>query len=354
MPTQVKKCAEARCGHAGSQVGDTSSSCFTRCEQGHYCPEGSVCRYVISNRPNENDNWISPGPTYECGGPQYYCPEGTGILPLEVGVGYYSIYQESWGTPSNAVARAICEERTFCEGGIKNDSYAGHYVTDEGATRNIMLANVCQKGYFCPVGSKRATETSCAVEGALDAAKSYCPAGTDTVLTVPVGEYSLPLLYMEEDEITPQLDQDGNTIPYPTHLRYDKAACPADSACPDGGLALPVVEYAQCETLYVQEGELSSLHLKQFAAVLHPYASTFTVNFTLVSVDWWGDNALTAADELCTAVKACAPTDVNCGNQAGQFFLNSTGGLEFDSVEYPTWLNFDFCDSAESTTYKVW
>lgn len=64
---------------------------YTLCEEGYYCPEGS-----ISARQ------------YECGGPDKYCPLGSSA-PLNVSLGYYSIghNQSNWNTRHNQI---VCEK----------------------------------------------------------------------------------------------------------------------------------------------------------------------------------------------------------------------------------------------------
>lgn len=61
-------------GSYGSSLGLSSPSCSGPCPAGYYCGEG-LAKADLGRR---------------CGGPQWYCPEGSGA-PFEVGIGNYTV-----------------------------------------------------------------------------------------------------------------------------------------------------------------------------------------------------------------------------------------------------------------------
>ena len=85
-------------GRFGCASGLGLPDCNGACAAGFYCPAGAVSSHV-----------------HECGGAQYYCPDGSGA-PTPVLEGYYSVGGVS---TMQQTAQALCPNGTYCADGVK-------------------------------------------------------------------------------------------------------------------------------------------------------------------------------------------------------------------------------------------
>ena len=131
-------------------------------------------------------------------------------------------------TPLNAAAtersgQARCEAGYFCSGGVRTSCPAGKYSGAVGAT-NSGTCQDCTRGFFCPLSSTQPTEQPCGFgQPAGQEANVYCPAGTNTRLTVQTGQRSLP-------------------ADAPPDQRYAVEPCPLGHEC-RFGIAYPFIQF---------------------------------------------------------------------------------------------------------------
>lgn len=183
-------------GRFGFTTELNNARCSGPCAPGYYCPAGSSSK-------NE----------HACGGPDVYCPIGSGE-PVNVGAGNYSsvaidAYEHEDGTlitASTNVASTVaadarasqrrCEPGYYCEDGVRRPCPAGRYGAEPGLqtrecngrcppgmwcaersttalpTRNGSYCasggcttedgdGPCAPGYYCPRGSASATQRPC-------------------------------------------------------------------------------------------------------------------------------------------------------------------------------------------------
>ncbi|KAJ1461083.1 hypothetical protein M885DRAFT_612256 [Pelagophyceae sp. CCMP2097] len=178
-------------GRYGATTGLQTAECSGLCSPGYFCPTGST-------RPTE----------FACGAPELYCPLGS-ARPRGVGAGNYSTTAvkgfeaddadgafyvaatAALGATSAFDVRAresVCEPGYFCRGGVRRPCPAGTYGSEFG-----LFAETCQgpcpPGMFCSEAARWATPVSagrfCARGGCASARGEggcavgyYCPRGS--------------------------------------------------------------------------------------------------------------------------------------------------------------------------------
>jgi hypothetical protein len=78
---------------------------------------------------------------------------------------------------------SLCSPGHYCIDGIQHTCPAGSFNEEQGSY-SIKSCKPCLEGYYCPIGSVRATQIRCGD------ASVYCPAGSASPLQVPSGYYS--------------------------------------------------------------------------------------------------------------------------------------------------------------------
>lgn len=136
-------------GRYGSSPGLTNATCSGVCSAGYVCPAGSSSSTVQA-----------------CGGPAWYCPEGSGSAK-SVPAGWYSTGQSA-STRSGIVE---CGAGRYCIGdGEARLCESGRYGNMSGLSSDA-CSGECVAGYYCPAGSSSAQEhvrvvaLSCIVNG---------------------------------------------------------------------------------------------------------------------------------------------------------------------------------------------
>ena len=235
------QCLLCPSGTYGARDGLVSPTCDGLCSPGFYCPAGSTrptqvrCPAGRYGRlpGSENDQctgesapgfFALPGSTSatqnRCGGPNYYCPAGSGHR-IEVTRGWYTTgtgiqavhgnvdSPDAWGlgghdiTNATRDAQAICEAGSYCEQrtGVRQPCPPGTYGETEGLfTKNCTAP--CPAGFYCPEGSVRPIICPAGRYGAVAALSAagcsgackpgyYCPAGSTRVdqVACPAGSY---------------------------------------------------------------------------------------------------------------------------------------------------------------------
>lgn len=153
-------------GTYGNTNGLSSSSCSGFCEEGFYCPIGSVSSKQKS-----------------CGSDsRLYCPKGS-KQPLHVGLGYYATtyYGEVGGGFGDEMP---CTPGYYCQNGRRMLCPAGRYGL-ASLEINSSCTGACMAGWYCPEGSTSKFEKSCGDPGV------YCGPESATPLFVDKGYYSI-------------------------------------------------------------------------------------------------------------------------------------------------------------------
>ena len=94
-------------------------------------------------------------------------------------------YGAGGNDPTTRAMNGVCEQGTYCVGGVQFDCPAGTYGLTEGLTE-AKCDGLCARGYYCPQGSVTGTEMPCppgtygATRGLTDASCSgACTRGYD-------------------------------------------------------------------------------------------------------------------------------------------------------------------------------
>jgi hypothetical protein len=143
------------------------------CSTGYYCPPGSTVSTQIS-----------------CGGSNYYCPQGIST-PFVVDIGFYSFGIFSSPAASQNIldvttrtSQKLCEPGYYCSDGVRYPCQGGLYSNEYG-TNSSSCKGSCEPGYYCESASDTSTQYVCGDPSV------YCPTGSSTPITVPLGYYSL-------------------------------------------------------------------------------------------------------------------------------------------------------------------
>ena len=241
-------------GNYGSTTGLTTGECSGKCNQGYYCMEGSTtptqqkCGGIEWYCPKGSAHPIRVTKSYytapltvdqdlryeqricdagyycingtrtECGGRNYYCPEGS-VERREVPKGYVSGPDES--SEMTRYEINYCPAGFYCVNGGKNECGVNKYCPEGSSspkdvpegyiagpevaidTQKSLIMN-CTEGYYCSGGAMM----DCGVG-------FYCPAGSSDPIPVPFGYFTLP-----------------NDVPL--FLRFAISICPLGSYCLSG------------------------------------------------------------------------------------------------------------------------
>ncbi|CAM9593374.1 unnamed protein product, partial [Ascophyllum nodosum] len=143
-------------------------TCSNLCPAGWYCPTGTVHPFSLA-----------------CGGPRFYCPEGSG-RPLPVDRGFHAIGVKSapGGQPGGYSAQRRCPIGRFCVDGVSFPCPPGRFGASQLST-NSSCTGVCRKGHFCPEGSYRADQHVCGN------VSLYCPEGSSAPAVASAGFYTV-------------------------------------------------------------------------------------------------------------------------------------------------------------------
>eukprot|EP00752_Nemacystus_decipiens_P014158 g12590.t1 len=220
-------------GTIGSSAGLTSPSCSGPCPAGYFCGVSAI----------EGER---------CGGPRWYCPEGSSHR-LEVGAGNYSVE----GPPDRRAAQAVCPTGTYCQEGVSIPCPAGTYGDAPGLFSPV-CSGACPAGRYClsgtPVPSASASIAAVddvglacppgryGVEGMGDAMCTgpcpkgyYCPAGSVSGLAYGSGYYC-PEGSAERKNVTVGWFATGGGGEW---TRSGQVECPAASGEGGGGSTPP-------------------------------------------------------------------------------------------------------------------
>ncbi len=152
-----------RAGHYGSAWLATSSYCNGPCDEGHYCPEGSISPTEI-----------------KCGSPSRYCPRNSS-KPMEVEKGYYATGGLDDARRTNQTLTPI---GLYSISGLIYICPAGTYGATEGLSATSCSGPCNQPGWYCPAGSITPFQKACGSDNV------YCPATTVAPLVVHDGYYT--------------------------------------------------------------------------------------------------------------------------------------------------------------------
>lgn len=171
-------------GHYGDAAGQVEATCSGPCAAGHMCVQHfDTLTQLLTG---------STSPTqHECGGPDVYCPAGSGAV-TEVRQGYYTVDEQGrTGDGSNPRANMTrsgerkCEIGHYCSGGLKYQCPAGRFGDTEGQS-SPQCSGECEEGYYCPSGSIRARQVTCEHDPGV-----FCPAGSGAPLPLFDGQDTL-------------------------------------------------------------------------------------------------------------------------------------------------------------------
>ena len=173
------KMYECKEGYYGDKKGNDDETCNGKCEKGYYCPPGS--------KHNKQ---------YECGGTEFYCPDGS-ARPIIVLKGYYSTPLNQ--SELNRWNQTICEKGYYCKEGKRYECGDKDVYCLEGSDNPIKVHNgyytypdinnnktryeerLCPSGYYCSNGVKY----ECGIH-------HYCPEGSSSPKDIPEGYLSGP------------------------------------------------------------------------------------------------------------------------------------------------------------------
>ena len=134
--------------------------CSGICIEGHYCPEGS----------------ISPIP---CEDASSYCAQGASS-PIKVRKGYYSTGGNAFDKKTN---EAIAPKGFYAQEGLLFECPAGTFGDIEGNS-DASCSGPCDAGWYCPPGSRSATERFCG------GSNLFCPEMSTAPSNVRLGYYT--------------------------------------------------------------------------------------------------------------------------------------------------------------------
>jgi hypothetical protein len=199
------------------------------CAPGYYCPAGST-------KAKQNP----------CGGPNVYCPPGSGH-PTPISRGYYTSL--GWKIVSNVThpttrhllapskgqggshikyEQKRCEVGHYCVSGLRNACPKGRYAEKEGSSSEF-CEGPCSNGYFCPHGSYSRKMYECGSPRGL-ASGGYPPYPESTSVYCPTG--------MHTGSLIPTRVSDGYYTVGGEHLtnktRFAQRICPVGHYCPNG------------------------------------------------------------------------------------------------------------------------
>lgn len=182
-------------GSYGSKMGLSTPSCSGLCEEGFYCPAGSV-----SSR------------AFECKGPEYYCPAGSS-KKMSVAKSHHSIDISANG---GFTFTTECRPGYYCEGGQAFKCPSGRYG-DSSYLWNSSCSGICAQGYYCPPGSVTANQFVCGNNTV------FCPTGSGSPTPVSEGYYTFGF---GSTDTHPDLDF--------VETRYGQSICPVGEYCTEG------------------------------------------------------------------------------------------------------------------------
>ena len=214
-------------GTYGDSTGLTNHGCTGLCPHGHYCPAGSIsgtpcpggrygselglsnencsniCSYAYDSFQNIYSHYCAPSSCEEgyycprgsvsarqrpCGA-GYYCPKSSSA-PIPVDPGYYSTNSVDPATGKTNVsddqhrsAQHPCELGHYCVDGRAYKCPGGYYGA-EVMMNSSLCSGPCHAGYYCAEGSSSATQHICGN------ASVYCPEASRLSMPVPPGHYS--------------------------------------------------------------------------------------------------------------------------------------------------------------------
>ncbi|KAJ1420393.1 hypothetical protein B484DRAFT_351281 [Ochromonadaceae sp. CCMP2298] len=154
-------------GSWGGEFGQSAANCSGACQEGHYCPLGSIS-------PTE----------VKCGSPDRYCKVGS-FKPLQVAEGYYS----SGGDMATRSAQIISPPGHFALAGLLYVCPAGSYGATSGLSSASCSGPCDVRGFYCPTGSVSPVMRYCGGDD------RFCPALTFAPILVHSGFYSADYLY---------------------------------------------------------------------------------------------------------------------------------------------------------------
>ena len=170
-------------GRYGSIPGESSPKCSGECQEGYFCPPGSV------------------SPTQRrCGGFHQFCPRGSGSPSRvsespqgsvnEGGNSHFSVgtdLQDTLETSQSRTKQVLCPLGHFCVNGVRFPCPAGRFGEREGSS-SPDCSGLCEAGFFCPPGSIGPQQLPCASNSERNVV--FCPAGSGRPLPVPEGHFS--------------------------------------------------------------------------------------------------------------------------------------------------------------------
>jgi len=157
-----------RSGHYGADWLATSWHCNGPCDEGHYCPEGSISPTEVM-----------------CGAPNRYCPSNS-TRPLFVSDGFYSV---GGIDDARRVSQAIAPKGHYSIAGLLYVCPAGFYGEAEGLKTHRCSGPCHIPGWYCPTGSISPHMKECGSD------KVYCPATTVAPMIVHTGFYTADYEY---------------------------------------------------------------------------------------------------------------------------------------------------------------
>jgi hypothetical protein len=182
-------------GRYGRQSASSDPQCDGECQAGFYCPWGS---------PRTDE--------HVCGGEDVFCPRQSGG-PTPVSTGHLTDPSEP---PLRRTREIPCPLGHYCERGIATKCPAGTYAGRLGESTRA-CSGPCAPGYWCGLGSVRATQNACG------GTHVYCPLGSSAPVVAAKGSYTI--------NVVPVLPgQDAN------NTRSGVAYCPVGHFCADGKL----------------------------------------------------------------------------------------------------------------------
>lgn len=153
-------------GRYGNVSGLANEDCSGLCAPGHWCP------------------WASVSATErECGGPDVYCPAGSGA-PSPVDIGFYTDPTEP---PTKKTRQIMCEPGFYCIDGIRYPCPSGQFGSSYGLATSRCTGE-CMPGFFCPTNSSSATQVQC---GITRGPSVFCPPASSRPKLAADGFYTI-------------------------------------------------------------------------------------------------------------------------------------------------------------------
>jgi len=213
-------------GSFGNTTGLATAACTAECEDGDYCPAGSV---VPTSCP-----------------PGYYCPDGK-AAPVICPAGTYGA---TTGL-TESLCSGLCAAGYYCPAGSTSPMQvacpAGRYGDVAGLT-DAACSGLCREGYFCPAASTQDTQQVCG------GAHVYCPVGSALPVPVSRGFYTV--------------DATGTATNHSAHTRTAQRAAEAGFYSTPEGERWPCV--AGCYGATTGLSALDGVEIATFAPTVSP------------------------------------------------------------------------------------